>query len=96
MEVKYHPLVQRDLIDALRYYDAISLRLGSRFFAEVRSIIRQAAVNPGRFHLADRGFRRANLRQFPYHILYELRGEVLQVMHIRHNKRHPDYRLDRT
>ena len=95
MEVIFHPLVKRDLIEALNYYREISTGLAGEFEEEVRFVLAQAIVSPLRFHLVDQGFRRANLRRFPYHILYELRADMLRVMHIRHNKRHPDYGRER-
>ena len=95
MEVVYHPLVRRDVQEALSYYGKISARLVEEFHAELRDIINRAAENPLRFHQADRGFRRANLKRFPYHVLYEIRPEDLRVMLVRHNKRHPQYGLPR-
>ena len=94
MEVNFHPLVKRDMAEALRYYDGVSTRLAEDR-EEVLVIIAEAAANPLRFHLAGQDFRRANLRRFPYHILYEIRTDVLFVMHIRHNKRHPQYGMER-
>lgn len=95
MEVVFHPLVKRDLLEALAYYKGVSEGLAGEFDHEVRFILTQAIVNPLRFHLVDQGFRRANLRRFPYHILYEVHAENLRVMHIRHNKRHPNYGSER-
>lgn len=95
MEIIYHPLVKRDFMEALKYYEGISTRLADEFHTEVRSMIAQAATNPLRFHLVDHGFRRANVRRFPYHVLYEVHAESLCVMHVRHNKRHPDYGMQR-
>ena len=95
MEVIYHPLVRGDVEEVLSYYRKISPRLADDFHTELRAIINQAAESPLRFHLADQGFRRANLKRFPYHVLYELRPEALRVMVVRHNKRHPQYGLAR-
>ena len=95
MEVIYHPLVRGDVLEALSYYRIISARLADDFRAELRTRINQAAENPLRFHLVDRGFRRANLKRFPYHVLYEIRPEALRVVLVRHNKRHPQYGLSR-
>jgi plasmid stabilization system protein ParE len=95
VEVTYHPLVKRDVIEALRYYTQISQRLAEEFQAELQVLIARAASNPLRFHLTERGFRRANLRRFPYHVLYEVREEALRIIHVRHNKRHPDYGKER-
>ena len=95
MEVKYHPLVKRDIAEALRYYDGIAARLADEFEAEVKAVIEQAGENPVRNHPAGRGFRRTNLPRFPYHVLYEINAGSLRVMHVRHNKRHPDYGMER-
>jgi plasmid stabilization system protein ParE len=95
MEVGYHPLVRVDVEEALTYYQNISPRLADEFHAELRSTINRATENPLRFHLADQGFRRANLKRFPYHLLYEARPEYVRVMLVRHNKRHPLYGLSR-
>ncbi len=95
MEVNYHPLVKRDVVEALKYYSEISSRLAGEFDDEVRELIAKAADNPLRSHPVGRGFRRANLRRFPYHVLYEIREESIRVMHVRHNKRHPDYGMER-
>lgn len=95
MEVVYHPLVKQDVIEALKYYAEISPRLAVELECEVRLIVSQAASNPLRFPPTERGFRRANLRRFPYHVLYEARENFILVMHVRHNKRHPDYNIER-
>ena len=95
MEVKYHPLVKRDIAEALRYYDKIAVRLADEFEEEVKVVVEKAAENPLRHHPAGRGFRRANLPRFPYHVLYEIHAESLRIMHVRHNKRHPDYGMER-
>jgi hypothetical protein len=65
MEVIYHPLVRGDVEKALTYYRKICARLADEFHAELRDIINRAAENPLRFHLANEGFRRANLNRFP-------------------------------
>jgi plasmid stabilization system protein ParE len=95
MEVIYHPLVRWDVAEALRYYHHISARLADEFYDELRLMIERAAEHPLRFHSTDRDFRRANLRRFPYHVLYDVRPDSIRVMIVRHNKRHPDYGMDR-
>jgi len=95
VEVIYHPSVKQDVAQALKYYYRISSRLADEFHAELRAIIRRAADNPFRFHLTDRGFRRANLPRFPYHVLYEVRAESLRVTVVRHHKQHPQFGLER-
>jgi hypothetical protein len=57
VEITFHPLVRRDPTQPLKY-------LADEFHAELRTVIDKAIENPLRFHLADRGFRRANLPRF--------------------------------
>jgi len=66
MKVVYHPAVQRDVSAILRYYDALSRRVGDEFWAELQMFIKAAAENPERFHPVTVHLRRANLRRFPY------------------------------
>ena len=94
MRVAYHDLVARDVAEILEYYSRISPILAEQFQREIDEVIITAAANPRRFHSAGQ-FRRANLPRFPYHILYEATGDVLKVMVVRHNRRHPNIGLHR-
>ena len=71
MEIAYHPEVRGDVLAILRYYRTVSRALSDEFHQELQSTMKRAAENPLRFHSVDKGFRRANLTRFPYHILYE-------------------------
>ena len=95
MEVKYHPQVQEDVLEAARKYYDISPRLAEEFEAELKATIAKAAETPLRFHQVDQGFRRANLKRFPYHFLYDVQPGSIRVMIVRHHKRHPDFGRNR-
>jgi plasmid stabilization system protein ParE len=95
MEVIYHPLVRRDVLEIRRYYRNISSKLTDEFRDELRDTISRAAENPLRFPPVERGFRRANLKRFPYHVLYEVQAQLIRVMLVRHHKRHPQFGLAR-
>jgi plasmid stabilization system protein ParE len=58
-------------------------------------MLNRMVETPLHFHLVGNGFRRLNLRRFPYHVLYEAKDETIRVMIIRHNKRHPQFGMDR-
>jgi plasmid stabilization system protein ParE len=95
MDVIYHPWVRRDVVEIARYYQTISARLANEFEDELRETIAQATGSPLRFPPTERGFRRANLKRFPYHVLYEVHPDVIRVMLVRHHKRNPQFGLDR-
>lgn len=95
MKVQYHPVVEQDIAEALKYYDEASPILGDEFKKELQYFINQAAANPGRFHPVGSRFRRTNLRCFPYHFLYREIPEGIRITLVRHHRRHPDYGVER-
>jgi len=95
VRIDYHPAVQQDVADALRRYDAVSQKLGEEFKAELRRLIAAAAEQPGRFHFAKPGFRRANLKRFPYHFIYRELSNGIRVTLVRHHRRNPEFGMKR-
>lgn len=96
MALSIHPAIHRDVKDAGRYYLEISERLEAEFFDRLYEALDRNAENPRRHHFITPRHRRANLKQFPYHILYEeqLDGSA-RILVVRHDKRHPSFGLRR-
>jgi plasmid stabilization system protein ParE len=96
VEVVHHRLVKHDLRAALAYYEAEGgRRLGDRFFEEVEKAIARVLRNPRGFHFVEQGLRRAPLKSFPYHILYEETDTTVHFLVLRHDQRHPSFGLAR-
>ena len=96
MEIIYHRLIKNDIHTALRYYDSEGgKKLGDRFFDEIEETVTQITKNPTRYHFSDGKQRRAQLKKFPYHILFEATEDTIWIGVIRHDKRHPSYGLKR-
>jgi plasmid stabilization system protein ParE len=97
MRRSFHPLVSRDLRNALSYYeDVAGAEVAGRFQDEFRGLAAAVEENPNRFHrVAGTSLRRANFRSFPYHLLFEETPDGLRIMVLRHHRRHPDYGLER-
>ena len=96
MKVIYDRRIQNDLRTALAYYDAEGgPALGDRFFAEAEHAIARVTARPQIFHFAAPGLRRAGLRSFPYHFLYEEKPGSIRFLVLRHDKRHPSFGLRR-
>ena len=89
MRVGYHSAVQKEVNRALRRYDEISRRLGDSFWEELNKTIATAADRPERFHPVLGDLRRANLKRFPYHVLYRVLPDRIRVVAVRHHKQHP-------
>jgi toxin ParE1/3/4 len=95
VRVEYHPAVAQDVAEALRGYASVSERLGEEFKAELRRVIALAAEKPGRFHPITPRLHRANLKRFPYHVLYRELADGIRITLLRHNRRDPHLGMDR-
>ena len=96
MNIIYHRSVQRDVSEVLAYYDqAGGAGLGDAFFAELMSHVHVAREQPTTFHFFKGELRRANLSRFPYHFLFRCTSNVVRILVVRHNRRHPDYGIRR-
>ena len=74
----------------MEYYEQMGgLKLAGEFYDEVMLYAKAAVSTPERFHPIGARFRRANLKHFPYHLLYEIRPEHIFVTVVKHNRRRP-------
>lgn len=89
MRLSFNPLVQKDINSILRRYDAISTKLGDKFFTELNAAFDIVLRNPQRGHLSDPDVRRFNLTTFPFHFLYRVLSGRVRVTIVKHNKRRP-------
>ena len=96
MKVVYHRAAVRDVRQILDHYEAeAGVQLADRFFHELLETIAKALSNPRHFPPLGGSIRRANLRSFPYHVLYEEKSWGIKVMVVRHHRRNPWYGLRR-
>ena len=97
MKLTINPQVAREIEDAVDWYDEQGLGLGDDFLRKLedaKSLIQQ---HPQRhsFWLGSQTIRRAPLKRFPYALLFRVTGQVIRVLCLRHDKRHPSYGLNR-
>ena len=91
MNHAYHPAAEIELLEALRYYRDIDHSLGTDLFHKINRMITDIKSNPGMFRLREGNYRRANLERFPFYLPYITEGNILFIIAIAHNARHPDY-----
>jgi hypothetical protein len=83
-EPRYHPLVAEDLATAVKQYDDISIDLGNRFRASVRSRVEFITEHPESYARIHDQLRAVTVERFPYVILYELEGGVVAILGVFH------------
>jgi len=95
MDHIFHPLAVRDARKIESDYAKVSASLADRFWGELSDAIDDAFLYPERQHFDPSGYRRRNLKKFPFHILFEERLDCIRIMVVRHHHRNPSYGLRR-
>ena len=65
--------------------------LGIRFKDEVKAVVFWIADQPELPRIRSSGYRRVNLKIFPYYIAYILHADIIWVLAIAHLARLPEY-----
>lgn len=90
--VVFHPLAERELTEAARFYEARAVGLGADFIHEVEHALAQIVANPeAGSALAGTIIRRRLVRRFPFAVLYQATAENLSVIALMHLHRRPGY-----
>lgn len=96
MRIEYHPAIEQELRKIIEYYDLYSQGLGLEFLNEFERQILKIVSSPTQWRIVEDDIRRALMRRFPYVIYFRvLENDVLRVMVVKHQHRHPDYGLGR-
>lgn len=97
-KLSFHLRVQREVNEAIRWYEDRQDGLGEEFFAHLQAALDQMAGHAERFSfwLGSQRIRRVKLKRFPYDVLFEIRSDdEVRVLCVRHEKRHPRFGLGR-
>jgi toxin ParE1/3/4 len=97
VRLSIHDLVKRDISEALSYYEDRSMQAAARFALQLEQTLAELSKHPGQHtpYLGSAIFRRARLKDFPYLIIYRLRGDAIRVTVLKHEKRHPAFGMRR-
>jgi hypothetical protein len=85
-----------ELIQSVDYYERELPGLGHRFWNEVDQHINWIVQNPEVPLLRAGGYRRVNLRIFPYYVAYIIRDPIIWILSVAHGHSLPEYWIDRT
>ncbi len=96
MGLVFHKLVQRDLRIVLSYYEEEGgSALADRFFRELDVLVHEIESHPARFRKVAGKLRRADLKRFPYHLLFTEGANGIRVLVLRHHRRNPRFGMQR-
>jgi plasmid stabilization system protein ParE len=92
VNVVFHPRVLPEVDAIMKYYeDVADLRLADDFYHEFLNKVLQVAKNPRHFNERVGGFKRANLKRFPYNFLFRETDGGIRILVVRHHSRNPRY-----
>ncbi len=84
-----------ELAEAIGRYESIESGLGIRLKEEVKSVLTWIADQPKLHRIRSKGYRRVNLKVFPYYVAYFIYEDVIWVLAIAHSARLPEYSISR-
>lgn len=93
--VEIHPGVRLEVWEARTWYGEQSPAAEAGFIEEVEHAIEEIALSPGRWPLSLAGTRRFVFRRYPYCLYYRVKGDLVTVVAIAHNKRRVGYWVNR-
>jgi plasmid stabilization system protein ParE len=92
MAYEFHADAERELEDAITFYDSISLELANGFITEVELTINRIERHPEAWSQLSNNIRRCRIASFPYGIVYSIEEDkkifIIAVMHL---QRKPNY-----
>lgn len=97
MRVRLNSKVYSDLESAMAYYlREAGSQIATEFYDEFRRCKQIIAERPSLYSVVRDDIRRINFHRFPYHILYKIAdSESVQILVVKHDRRDPDFGLDR-
>lgn len=96
MAIVHHPAVVTDIAKAVRWYRDIDPALALAFKQELNSALARIESAPTRFHFDVCGWRRLNLKRFPYHILFVEEQDLVRVLVVRHHHQNSRFGTSRS
>ena len=82
---------EKELAEAIEFYDGREPGLGQRFGRDVREVFKTASKDPERFPRATHLTRKAKVLDWPYSVYFAIKAEASQLVIITvwHGSRNP-------
>jgi plasmid stabilization system protein ParE len=89
--ISFHEAAEREIIDAVSFFQSERPELGGAFTDQVEQAIHQILMYPLSCQLVNRTVRRKVLRRFRYYIMYSVKPDVIRILAIASHRRRPFY-----
>ncbi len=96
MNYFFYPEAEKELIEAVDYYEEIRQNLGRDFALEVKLGIERIILFPEAWPEIAQGIRRSLLKRFPYGLLYHREEDSIYILALMNLYKEPGYWKNRT
>lgn len=93
MKITFLSPAERELDEAVDYYEAQKPGLGNEFLEKVRAAVELIECYPEAWQLISRNARQCRISRFPYGVIYQIKdgGCEILIVAVSHLHRKPDY-----
>ena len=84
-----------EFAEAIAHYEDIESGLGVRLRQEVQAAASWIENHPELPNLRSNGYRRLNLKIFPFYVACMIQAEIIWILAIAHCARRPEYWIER-
>jgi plasmid stabilization system protein ParE len=95
MKIRFLTLAQREVDDAVLWYEQHAEGLSRDFLDELDRIVRLVRIYPLMGTQIEPEIRRFLLTRFPYSVIYGIDEDTIVVIAVAHQHRQPRYWVDR-
>lgn len=95
MNIILIPPSDKELEEAIDYYNDQMLGLGEQFYNSFLNSVAYISIAPDVWRKVGKNTRRINIKRFPYLVLYVLDGNNILITCIAHQHRNPTYYTNR-
>ena len=89
MEIRFLDIAQRELDEAVEYYNEELPGLGDRFLLEVLNTLERIRQYPTAWQPFTQNTRRCQTRRFPYGVVYQILAAEILIIAVAHLHRAP-------
>jgi plasmid stabilization system protein ParE len=92
VSVLFHPLAERELIAAAKFYETRAPGLGADFIRQAERTLTEIVAHPdvGSLFVGTK-IRRRLFQRFPFGLVYQLDPENISIIAVMHLRRRPGY-----
>lgn len=90
MRVAYLDAACHEFAEAIAYYNEERAGLGFEFADEIQQTLERIKNYPEAWTPLSKRTRRCQVHRFPYSVIYEVRGDLIVIVAIQHNRRKPE------